>query len=247
MRVTPPTVAVFGASGLIGEAVARRLEREGFRTIPIARRFSSSQQQRFAREALTDDFVSLNAPELLRLLTRIGADVIVNCVGVLQDVSAALVADTHTGFASRLVEAISCVGAPALLIHVSTPGQAEDDHTAFSSTKRAAETVITESGLPYVILRPGFVIASVAYGGSALMRALAVWPFDFPDRLRQAPFAVASILDIERRSFRSWGGGAPANIAGPWAGTSCRATQPASAMSSTDSGLASAAHDPAFV
>ena len=76
------------------------------------------------------------------------------------------------------------------------PGAATEDRTAFSRSKRKAERLIAESGAPYLILKPGFVIAPAAYGGSAMMRALAAWPFALPAREASAPFAAVAACAI---------------------------------------------------
>jgi hypothetical protein len=49
-----------------------------------------------------------------------------------------------------------------------------------------------------VILRPGFVVAPSAFGGSALIRALAALPFDLPERESSRLFAATDIVDIAR-------------------------------------------------
>ena len=77
-------------------------------------------------------------------------------------------------------EAIGDSGRAIRLIHISIPGAADEDRTAFSQTKREAERLIAASGIPYAILRPGFVVAPSAYGGSAMLRALAALPIDLP-------------------------------------------------------------------
>ena len=78
-----------------------------------------------------------------------------------------------TDFVERLLQAIRDSGRAVRLVHISIPGTAAEDRTAFSATKREAERLIEASGIAYTILRPGFVIAPSAYGGSALLRALA--------------------------------------------------------------------------
>jgi hypothetical protein len=83
-----------------------------------------------------------------------------------------------------------------LLIQLSVPGAATEDRTAFSRSKRKAERLIAESGAPYLILKPGFVIAPAAYGGSAMIRALAALPFALPAREASAPFAAVAASDI---------------------------------------------------
>jgi len=120
----------------------------------------------------------------------VGADIVVNCIGVLQGGDSEAV---HHAFAARL--AGSC-GSARLLVHFSVPGDENGDRTGFSRTKRAGERAIVASGTPFVILRPGFVIAPAVYGGSALVRALAALPFALPERERAAPFAAIAASDI---------------------------------------------------
>jgi uncharacterized protein YbjT (DUF2867 family) len=87
-------------------------------------------------------------------------------------------------------------GRAARLIHISIPGAANDDRTAFSVTKREAERLIAASGIPHAILRPGFVVAPSAYGGSALLRALAALPLQLPARESATPFQPVAIEDV---------------------------------------------------
>lgn len=127
------------------------------------------------------------------------ADIVVNCIGVLQDAPGSPAADANLAFVSRLIDALASGGKDAsLLVHVSIPGEAAEDATEFSRGKRAAEAVIAASGLSYVILRPGFVLAEAAFGGSALMRALAVLPVDLPREIEHRPFAVTAAADLGR-------------------------------------------------
>ncbi|MEO8320474.1 MAG: SDR family oxidoreductase, partial [Bradyrhizobium sp.] len=73
---------------------------------------------------------------------------------------------------------------------------ANEDRTAFSQTKRAAERLIAASGVAHAILRPGFVVAPAAYGGSAMLRALAAFPIDLPARESATPFRPVAVEDI---------------------------------------------------
>jgi hypothetical protein len=76
------------------------------------------------------------------------------------------------------------------------PGAAADDRTPFAQSKRRGEAAIAASGAPFVILRPGFVTAPAAYGGSALIRAIAALPIDLPAPEGSATFAATAISDL---------------------------------------------------
>lgn len=186
-------IAVFGASGLIGEAVVHALQNNGLDAVAIARRFTT-RQVHFLAETIETDFLSLDDRGLTALIRD--CDVVINCVGVLQDTPTSKTEDVHTGFVSRLVSAMTHDEKPRLLIQLSIPGQKERDTTSFAKTKRLADEVICASSLDYIILRPGFVFAPAAFGGSALLRAIACLPVDLPDAYRAKPFAFTSIHDV---------------------------------------------------
>jgi uncharacterized protein YbjT (DUF2867 family) len=203
-----PTIAVLGASGLIGEAVATQLARDGFLVVPIARHFSAAQRNAFGKIAIERPFVALDTEVLAQIFAEKKIELVVNCVGVLQDGPRGGTQAVHRDFVARLVETIRRGG--GMLIHVSIPGNAEDDRTAFSRTKREAERLIASATIPSVILRPGFVVAPRAYGGSALLRALAALPLALGADDARRPFAVTDVNDIVRTIAivaRRWGNG----------------------------------------
>ncbi len=193
-----PTIVVLGASGLIGEAVASSLRREGFPVVPVARRFTPAQKVTLGDTCLETPIVALDEAALARLLAGCRAGVVVNCIGVLQDGARGRTDEVHGGFVARLVAALGQQPDPPLLVHLSIPGRDDDDRTAFSRTKREAERIIAAGAIAHVILRPGFVIAPAAYGGSALIRALAALPVDLPARESASPFATTDVGDIAR-------------------------------------------------
>ncbi|KRQ93024.1 SDR family oxidoreductase [Bradyrhizobium valentinum] len=187
-------ILVLGASGLIGRFVTDDLRARGFSVVGVARRLSASQKS--GPLDLELPVMSMNAAALARLLRDHRIDVVVNCIGVLQDGPGSDTSAVHCDFVARLLQAIRDRGWPIRLVHVSIPGATETDRTAFSTTKREAERLIVESGVAFTILRPGFVVAPAAYGGSAMLRSLAAFPFDLPDAERATPFRPVAMKDI---------------------------------------------------
>jgi uncharacterized protein YbjT (DUF2867 family) len=187
-------ILVLGASGLIGRFVTDDLRARGFAVIGVARRYSSSQPT--SALDLIMPLLAMDTSSLARLIGDHGIDVVVNCLGVLQDAPGGDVSAVHCGFVERLLRAIHDSGRAIRLIHISIPGDAADDRTAFSRTKREAERLIAASAVAYAILRPGFVVAPSAYGGSALLRALAALPFQFRAAESAKPFQPVMVEDI---------------------------------------------------
>jgi uncharacterized protein YbjT (DUF2867 family) len=193
-----PAIAILGASGLIGEAVAHWLSRNGFPVVPIARRFNAAQKAAFGGAVVERPIVELDGPALSKIFVDHRIDIVVNCVGILQDSTHGDTKDVHRTFVERLLNVLGSSREPRLLIQISIPGDSTDDRTPFSLTKRAGERAIAASSLPFVILRPGFVVAPAVYGSSALIRALAMLPFALPPREASRPLAVTDVIDIAR-------------------------------------------------
>ncbi|MBT1511400.1 NAD(P)H-binding protein [Bradyrhizobium sp. SRL28] len=187
-------ILVLGASGLIGRFVTDDLRVRGFSVVGVARRLSASQKS--GPLDLELPVMSMEAAALARLLRDHRIDVVVNCLGVLQDGPGSDTAAVHRDFVVRLLQAIRDSDRAIRLVHISIPGTSDSDRTAFSTTKREAERLIAESSVAHTILRPGFVVALAAYGGSAMVRSLAAYPLDLPATERAAPFQPVAMEDI---------------------------------------------------
>ncbi len=200
---------ILGAGGLIGQFVAADLIRRGYDVIAAARRFSQAQADLFGDRARVTPIAGLDRAGLRKLIDDSGADIVVNCVGVLQDQPGKSTQDAHDGFVERLIGALRAIGRPVLLVHTSIPGEVGGDRTPFAQSKRRADVLIIDSGLPHAILRPGLVFAPAPYGGSAMLRSLAALPVDLPAALADRPFrfiAVEDIADTVARLADSWKG-----------------------------------------
>jgi uncharacterized protein YbjT (DUF2867 family) len=187
-------ILVLGASGLIGCFITRDLRVRGFPVVGAARKLAASQKT--GALDLELPLMSMEATALMKLIRDHRVDVVVNCLGVLQDGPGSDTAAVHRDFVTRLLQAIRDSRRAIRLVHISIPGAAETDQTAFSTTKRDGERLIAESGVAYTILRPGFVVALAAYGGSAMVRSLAAYPFDLPEDEQATPFQPVAMEDI---------------------------------------------------
>jgi uncharacterized protein YbjT (DUF2867 family) len=192
--MSAPHIVVLGAAGLIGYFTACDLIKRGYSTTAVARRFTPAQLDHLGAAAREAAVVDLDAAGLAHLLET--ADIVVNCIGILQDGPSDRTRTVHQTFVANLIDAIRALARPVLLVHISIPGQELEDRTAFSVSKRKAEHAIAASGLPHAILRPGFVFAPAAYGGSAMLRALAALPVDLPPQLAAQTFGIVDIRDI---------------------------------------------------
>ena len=135
-----PNIVVLGASGLIGQSIATELMRAGSSVVPIARRFTAAQKNAFAKCALECPVTSLDAQTLARILAEHQADIVVNCIGMLQDSGRERADDVHRRFVTRLAEALG--------LRANAPPRTSV-HTG-SSRSRTKRSSAEQSGKPNV-------------------------------------------------------------------------------------------------
>src|SRR5260370_25463476 len=99
-------ILVLGASGLIGCFITDDLRARGFAVVAIARHFSPSQKANALDLELP--VMSMDAAPLARLIRDHAVDVMVNCLGVLQDAPGSDTRASHRDFVARLLVAVCC-------------------------------------------------------------------------------------------------------------------------------------------
>lgn len=169
-------VLVLGGYGVIGSAVARRLMADGHAVAGLGRGIAAAQRQLPGVQWIAADLATLTTEAAWSpLLDAARPAAIVNCAGALQDGTRDDVAAVHL-HAMRALYAAALRKGVTSFVQISAVGVREDHPTAFMRTKAEADVVLRLSGLDWTILRPGLVIAHQAYGGTALLRALAAMP-----------------------------------------------------------------------
>jgi uncharacterized protein YbjT (DUF2867 family) len=173
-------ILVTGAYGLIGAACLARLHRDGHALIGAGRGHALHEARlRFPYAGwIAADFSRLVDAESWRPLLA-SIDAVVNCVGVLQDDARDDVRRVHVDATLALFEACAAAGIRRV-IHLSAIGAQTRGPTSFSQTKAEAELRLAALDLDWVVLRPALVLASAAYGGSAMLRGLAGLPWLTP-------------------------------------------------------------------
>lgn len=167
-------VLVLGGYGLIGRSIVRRLRDAGREVIGLGR------DVRVARRRFPE--VTWREADLSRLTTPAawaplldGVEAVVNAAGVLQASPRDDLVALHATAISALVKAAPDAGVTRI-VQVSAVGARADAATEFMRTKAAGDAAIRAAAIDWVILRPGLVIAPVAYGGTAMLRGLAAFP-----------------------------------------------------------------------
>lgn len=187
----PLRVLVLGAYGLIGGAVTDRMVAAGHRVTGLGRHVAAAGRARPHVTWVAADIARLTRPADWAPLIA-GMDVVVNCAGALQDGPRDDVRAVQETAMLALWQACAAAGTRRV-VQVSAAGATAEAPTLFMRSKAAADAALAGSGLDWVVLRPGLVWAPTAYGGTALLRALAAWPGMLPLPLPLADARVQTI------------------------------------------------------
>lgn len=197
-------ILILGATGFIGSHIAAKLAAEGHAVTGLGRdttRLAARMPQiSWVRADLGKLLIAESWKDLLAQ-----QDVVVNCAGALQDGLSDNLKDVQTRAQIALQDAAKAAGIK-LLIQISADTSGPSGDTEFLATKRAADEALATSGLPHVILRPALVIGRNAFGGTALLRALAAFPLVLPLVHADSPVSTVTLDDVAQTVSRAVSG-----------------------------------------
>ena len=205
-------VLVLGAYGLIGTGVTAALLDAGHVVVGLGRSIEVARRRFPGVTWVEHDLRDLVRPGDWTLLLA-GMDAVVNAAGVLQDGPADDVAVVHRDAMLALFAACEANG-PARIVQISAAGASEGATTRFMTTKAEADKALSASTkLDWTIVRPGLVIAPSAYGGTALLRALAATPFILPAWRSGATIETVGLRDVASAVVACVAGEVPSRMA----------------------------------
>jgi nucleoside-diphosphate-sugar epimerase len=147
----PDLVALTGASGFVGRALAVTLVRRGWRVRALARR-PRSLSDLSGVEVVPGSLE--NRESLCRLVA--GAGTVVHCAGLIRARSAQEFYDVNAGGTARLADIAAEADQPPRFLLISSLAAREPELNAYSGSKRRAEEEIARhrDDLSYCIVRP---------------------------------------------------------------------------------------------
>lgn len=196
------TVFITGAGGFVGRAVAERLAKGPFSVRALVRKATRLPD---GVAAVTGD---LTDPATYAAALQ-GADAVIHLAAATGAAPEPVLRAVNVEGTRKLAEAARAAGVPRFL-HVSTiaAGYADKRGYPYAVTKAEAETVVLQSGLSAVILRPTIVIGEGSPIGAKLAKiaGLPIVPLPQPARpVRTQPVdvidvaeAVALVLETDR-------------------------------------------------
>lgn len=186
-------VLVIGAYGLIGYGISKRLISEDYCVTGLGRNMQAARRVLPDTPWLEHDVSTLCEEAEWRKVVR-EFSTVVNCSGALQDgPDDDLEAIHHISVAAL---AAACCSEDVALIQVSAVGADPQAKTSFLASKGRGDAAIRAAGGQWNILRPGLVLASNAYGGTAMLRVLAAFPWIQPIATPEAKIQTVSLDDV---------------------------------------------------
>jgi uncharacterized protein YbjT (DUF2867 family) len=205
--VRDETILVIGAYGFIGSAIARMLAGAGYPVRGLGRSAARGRRMLPGIDWVEGDLRAMTRPEDWTAALD-GTAAVVNAAGVLQDGAGDSVRAVHDRAIRALLGACAVRGVTRF-VQISAAGAAPGATTEFFRSKARGDQAVRESGLDWVILRPGLVIGPDAYGGTALLRGLAAFPLVQPVVLGGAPVQTVALADVTRAACRAAEGKLP--------------------------------------
>ena len=171
-------VLITGANGFIGAHIVARLLGQGHAVVAAVR-----APDRIRRRFPTIDAVHCDLNRDVAAdawLPRLaGVDAVVNCAGALQTGGGQNLDAIHHRAPAALFDACAQAGVRTV-VHISAISADPAAGTDYARSKAAGEASLKTRDLDWVILRPSLVYAEGSYGGTSLLRALAVLPLLTP-------------------------------------------------------------------
>lgn len=153
-------VTIFGGSGFVGRYIARRMAKEGWRVRVAVRNVNEALFVRPYGVVGQVEPVFCNIRDDASVVAAIeGADAVVNCVGVLDEVGKNTFSAVQAEGATRIARIAAAHGV-ARLVHISAIGADADAESAYARTKAEGEAGALEHMPGAVILRPSVIFGA---------------------------------------------------------------------------------------
>lgn len=153
-------VTIYGGSGFVGRYIARRMAKEGWRVRVAVRRPNEAMHVKpYGTPGQVEPVLCNIRDEGSVAAVMQGADAVVNCVGILNEVGKNKFDAVQAEGAGRIARLAAAAGITSM-VHVSALGADENGASAYSKTKAKGEALVREAMPDAVILRPSVIFGA---------------------------------------------------------------------------------------
>ena len=204
-------VTIFGGSGFVGRYIARRMAQAGWRVRVAVRRPNEAIFVKPYGTVGQVEPIGCNIRDDASVAAALsGADAVVNCVGILNEVGRNKFADVQAEGAARIARLATEHGV-SNLVHISAIGADENGPSAYALTKAQGEAAIQEHFPNAVILRPSIIFGSEDQFFNRFAQMAASLPV-LPISGANSKFQPVYVDDVARAAVAGAMGQGPAGI-----------------------------------
>lgn len=150
-------VTIFGGAGFVGRYIARRMAKEGWRVRVATRRPNESLHVKpYGTVGQVEPVLCNIRDDASVRAALLGADAVVNCVGVLSERGKNTFSAVQTEGAKRIATLAAELEIPSL-VHLSAIGADAEANSDYARTKGEGEAAILAAFPEAVILRPSVI------------------------------------------------------------------------------------------
>ena len=171
-------VLLTGANGFIGAHLTAALLEAGHRVVAAVRNPAALAARFPDIETVAAD-MNRDTTAAAWLPRLKGVDAVINCAGVLQGGRGQDMEAIHHLAPAALFDACLQSGVKRV-IQISAISADAEAGTEYALSKKRGDDHLKALDLDWVILRPSLIYGEGAYGGTAMLRALAAFPFVTP-------------------------------------------------------------------
>lgn len=153
-------VTIYGGSGFVGRYIARRMAKEGWRVRVAVRRPNEAIFVRpYGVVGQVEPVLCNIRDDASVAAAMLGADAVVNCVGILNAVGKNRFDAVQASGAGRVARLAADAGV-AHLVHISAIGADTTSKSAYAASKGAGEAAVLAAFPSAVILRPSVIFGN---------------------------------------------------------------------------------------
>lgn len=153
-------VTIYGGSGFVGRYIARRMAKEGWRVRVAVRRPNEAMHVKpYGAVGQVEPILCNIRDEASVALAMQGADAVVNCVGVLNDLGKNGFDEVQAEGAERVAR-IAAEQGVARMVQISAIGAGADSASDYARSKAAGEAGVLKHMPDAMILRPSIIFGT---------------------------------------------------------------------------------------
>lgn len=153
-------VTIYGGSGFVGRYITRRMAEKGWRVRVAVRRPNEALHVRPYGVVGQVEPVACNIRDDASVRKAMhGADAVINCVGVLNELGKNDFGAVHAEGAGRIARIASDEGI-GRMVHLSAIGASDEADSAYARSKAAGEAAVLEHMPDAMILRPSIIFGT---------------------------------------------------------------------------------------